>query len=161
VPNFADAASDGSVTVVNVDHWVNHSMQLAQLLADAGPGDVIQDPDGLPANAERIVVVSDPAYWSTDVNALTDALTRALTPQDAEGRFPTSGVTSGVAADGPERLTLTVEETAAVLGISRAFAYEAVQRGDIPAIRIGRRILVPKVALARLLELDPDRSEPD
>ena len=30
------------------------------------------------------------------------------------------------------RLTLTVEEVAATLGISRAFAYEAVRRGEIP-----------------------------
>ncbi|MDE3205945.1 MAG: helix-turn-helix domain-containing protein [Acidobacteriota bacterium] len=37
----------------------------------------------------------------------------------------------------------------ASLGISRASAYEAVRRGDIPAIRIGRRILVPRVALQR------------
>lgn len=50
------------------------------------------------------------------------------------------------------RLTLTVEEAATALGISRAFAYEAVARGDIPCIRIGKRILVPKVALERMLE---------
>ena len=49
------------------------------------------------------------------------------------------------------RSTLTVEEAAEVLGLSRAFAYEAVSRGEIPSIRIGRRILVPKVALERLL----------
>lgn len=42
-----------------------------------------------------------------------------------------------------DRLTLTVEETAAVLGISRAHAYESVRRGEIPHVRMGRRILVP------------------
>lgn len=51
----------------------------------------------------------------------------------------------------PRRLTLTVEEAAQALGISRAFAYEAVARGDIPSIRIGRRVLVPKVALERMV----------
>jgi len=50
-----------------------------------------------------------------------------------------------------QRLTLTVEEAAMALGISRAFAYECVARGDIPCIRIGRRILIPKVALEKLL----------
>lgn len=50
------------------------------------------------------------------------------------------------------RLTLTVEEAAAALGISRAFAYEAVRRGDIPCIRIGRRVLVPRAALERLID---------
>lgn len=45
----------------------------------------------------------------------------------------------------------TIDEAAATLGISRAFAYEAVRRGEIPSIRIGRRILVPFAALNRLL----------
>ncbi|MHB8438522.1 MAG: helix-turn-helix domain-containing protein [Acidimicrobiales bacterium] len=49
------------------------------------------------------------------------------------------------------RLTLSVEEAAEALGISRALAYEAVRRGEIPNIRIGRRILVPRSALDRLL----------
>jgi excisionase family DNA binding protein len=50
------------------------------------------------------------------------------------------------------RLTLSVEEAAEALGISRALAYESVRRGEIPNIKIGRRILVPRVALDRLLE---------
>ncbi len=48
-------------------------------------------------------------------------------------------------------LTFTVEEAAEMLGISRTFAYEAVRRGELPAIRIGRRLLVPRAALVRLL----------
>lgn len=51
----------------------------------------------------------------------------------------------------PVRLTMSVEEAAIALGISRSFAYEAVARGGIPCIRIGRRILIPKAALGRLL----------
>ena len=51
-----------------------------------------------------------------------------------------------------QRLTMTVEEAAIALGISRAFAYEAVTKGDIPCIRIGRRILIPKIALEKLLD---------
>jgi len=47
--------------------------------------------------------------------------------------------------------TFTVEETAKRLGIGRNSAYEAVKRGDIPSIRIGRRILVPTKALERKL----------
>lgn len=50
-----------------------------------------------------------------------------------------------------ERLTYTVEEAAEKLGISRPVAYQAVNRGDIPVIRIGRRILVPVAALEKLL----------
>lgn len=52
----------------------------------------------------------------------------------------------------PDTLTFTVEEAGQKLGISRALAYEAVRTGQIPSIHIGKRILVPKAALARLLE---------
>lgn len=46
---------------------------------------------------------------------------------------------------------LTVVQTAAFLGVSRGLAYEAARTGEIPAIRIGRRIVVPRDALlARL-----------
>ena len=50
------------------------------------------------------------------------------------------------------KLTLTVEETAAVLGISRGLAYEMVKTSKIPSIRFGRRVLVPRRALERLLD---------
>jgi excisionase family DNA binding protein len=50
-----------------------------------------------------------------------------------------------------ERVTFTVEEVAKRLGISRNFAYDCVNRGEIPAVRIGRRLLVPKVALEKML----------
>ena len=46
---------------------------------------------------------------------------------------------------------MTVEEAAVILGISRATAYDAVSRGEIPCLRIGRRILIPKVAMEKLL----------
>jgi len=48
--------------------------------------------------------------------------------------------------------TYTVEEAARLLGIGRNNAYEAAKRGDIPAITIGKRRLIPKAALDRLLE---------
>lgn len=48
--------------------------------------------------------------------------------------------------------TLSVQEAARVLRIGRNAAYEAVQRGEIPSIRIGRLIRVPRVALDRMLE---------
>lgn len=53
-----------------------------------------------------------------------------------------------------ESPTLTVPEAAAVLGISRAAAYAGVQRGDIPSIRIGHRVVVSTVALWRMLGLE-------
>ena len=49
------------------------------------------------------------------------------------------------------RLTLTVDEAGRLLGISRNSAFEAVRRGDIPSIRVGKRILIPRAAFERLL----------
>ena len=57
--------------------------------------------------------------------------------------------TRAVQDDG--RLTWTVTEAAQLLGISRASAYEAAHRGELPVRVIGRRMLVPRVALLRLL----------
>lgn len=42
-------------------------------------------------------------------------------------------------------------DTGKALGLSRNSTYEAARRGDIPTIRIGKRILVPRAALQRLL----------
>ena len=50
-----------------------------------------------------------------------------------------------------DRLVYTVAEAAKLLGISRAFAYELVARGELPVIRLGRRRLVPKAALLALV----------
>jgi excisionase family DNA binding protein len=50
-----------------------------------------------------------------------------------------------------ERQTVTVEEAARILGIGRSAAYMAVKRGEIPVLRLGRRFVVPKAALERLL----------
>ena len=51
-----------------------------------------------------------------------------------------------------ERLTLTVQETAKLLGLSRSLAYEAVRNGQIPSVKVGHRILIPRVALERMLD---------
>ena len=53
-----------------------------------------------------------------------------------------------------DRLTWTITEAAQLLGISRATAYEAAHRGELPVRLIGRRMLVPRIALLRLLEQD-------
>jgi len=49
------------------------------------------------------------------------------------------------------RLTLTVNEAAKMLGISRGLAYEMVKTGKIPSVHFGKRILVPRRALEKLL----------
>jgi excisionase family DNA binding protein len=57
-----------------------------------------------------------------------------------------------------ERLVLTVAEAGELLGISRAFAYELVARGELPVIRLGRRVVVPKAALLAMVDLAPQTS---
>ena len=49
------------------------------------------------------------------------------------------------------RLVLTVTEAADTLGISRSLAYELVARHEIPSIRLGRRIVVPRQAIEEIL----------
>ena len=51
-----------------------------------------------------------------------------------------------------KRLCLTVPEVAELLGISRNFAYELVKQGQLPVIRFGKRLLIPRIALEKMLE---------
>jgi excisionase family DNA binding protein len=66
-----------------------------------------------------------------------------------ERRSPDAGTIIPPESD---RLVLSVSEAAQRLGISRAFAYELVARGELPVIRLGRRRLVPIGALQALVE---------
>lgn len=51
-----------------------------------------------------------------------------------------------------EILFLTIGQAAAELGISRAYAYRLARVGRIPAVRRGRRVLVPREAWRRWLQ---------
>lgn len=51
-----------------------------------------------------------------------------------------------------ERLTMNVADLRQALGIGRAQAYELVNRADFPAIRLGRKILIPRDAFLRWLD---------
>lgn len=50
-----------------------------------------------------------------------------------------------------DKQVISVTEVAKALGISRNLAYTGVMRGEIPSIKIGRRILIPRFALERML----------
>ncbi len=54
---------------------------------------------------------------------------------------------------------LTVPEAAKLLRIGRNLAYELVARGEIPSIRFGRLIRVPRAALEAQLRADSDANE--
>jgi excisionase family DNA binding protein len=137
------------VIVINPGYWADKAPQLAQVLRTT-PSGRIGDPTGKPPDPETMFTVVDPGYWASRPHELRDTLSTAAGGALVQGRG--GGQAAGAASTPHERLTLTVEEAAQVLGISRAFAYESVRRGDIPHIKIGRRILVSRAALDRLLE---------
>jgi excisionase family DNA binding protein len=56
--------------------------------------------------------------------------------------------------------TLSVDEFAAVAGISRSNAFAAVHRGDVPSMRFGKRIRIPTAAVRRMFELDGSPDAP-
>ncbi len=43
--------------------------------------------------------------------------------------------------------TITIEQTAKLLGLGRTAAYDAARRGELPTRRLGRRLVVPVPAL--------------
>jgi excisionase family DNA binding protein len=56
-----------------------------------------------------------------------------------------------------EPLTYTVEQTKDLVGLGLNQTYEAIRKGELPSIRIGRRILVPRQKLLDML--NGDRSD--
>jgi excisionase family DNA binding protein len=50
------------------------------------------------------------------------------------------------------RAVMTVPEAGEILGLGRNASYEAARRGDIPTIKLGKLLRVPKVAFDRMLE---------
>ena len=50
-----------------------------------------------------------------------------------------------------DRLTFSIDEVAALLRLSRWSCYEAVKRGELPTITLGRRKVVPRRILENLL----------
>ena len=71
------------------------------------------------------------------------------TPTDSESQLIESG------HDRHVRPTLTVSEAAELLGVSRWLIQQQVGRGALPAVRLGRRILIPRARLLAWLEGHP------
>jgi excisionase family DNA binding protein len=55
--------------------------------------------------------------------------------------------------------TMTIEAAAKELGISRSSCYEAAHRGELPVVKIGRRLLVPKHAFNQLFPAERDAQD--
>lgn len=58
-----------------------------------------------------------------------------------------------------DRPTLSVAETATLLGISRWLVQQAVHDGSLPSVRVGRRILIPRSRLLAWLDGRADADE--
>ena len=61
------------------------------------------------------------------------------------------------------RATMTIEEVAAVFGLARSTAYDLAKedRLPVPVIRAGRRVLVSRALVERVLAGEPIRREPN
>ena len=57
-----------------------------------------------------------------------------------------------------ERMTMTVADLQQALGIGRRHAYELANRADFPAIRMGKRIVIPRDAFLRWLDKQTENS---
>lgn len=78
------------------------------------------------------------------LEAAADAL-RALSPESL--RQPSEIPT----ADPDGKLLLTVTEAAEALSIGRSLTYQLVQSGDLPSLKLGRRLLIPVAGLRQLV----------
>jgi excisionase family DNA binding protein len=76
-------------------------------------------------------------------------------PSASTVRVPASESPALEPLEALQRPTMTVREAAAVLGIDRGTAYDAV----LPALRIGRKILVPTAPIRALLGMPPLEGE--
>lgn len=133
MPEVADHDEIPEITVADPEFWRAHAEALSEALVEAADGEL--EPASKPSPFSMIFRHTAGPLFKAAIAAGAILLGSQALPKPHE-----------------RRLTLTVEEAAQRLGISRAFAYEAVNRGDIPHIKIGRRILVPIAALDRLLE---------
>ena len=55
--------------------------------------------------------------------------------------------------------TMGVDEAAAVLGVSRDAVYDAVNRGEIQAVKVGRAVRIARRPLELALGLNPQESK--
>lgn len=58
-----------------------------------------------------------------------------------------------------EKLFYSVEESANIIGISRSVIYKMVKGGRFPCIQMGRRIMIPAVAINKLAEINFEHNE--
>ncbi|WP_334109819.1 excisionase family DNA-binding protein [Thermodesulfitimonas autotrophica] len=58
------------------------------------------------------------------------------------------------------KLVYNVDEFRRLTGLGRGTVYEAIRRGEIPAVRVGRRVLIPIEAVHNLFRVGRNQNEP-
>ncbi len=158
------------VTVVGPVYWADHAVELSAFLHAAKPGT-----KALLLTRVEIRRRSWPRSLTrrTGPTNHTSLPTRCVVARRVSQVRPFQRCPNGTSSRRArrrtqDRLTMSVEEAAAALGIGPRLTYEAVQRGEIPSIHIGRRILVPRSGFARMLRtllgnqrptVDPDAND--
>ena len=59
-----------------------------------------------------------------------------------------------------EKLTMTVDEASVLLGIGRSLGYQMAHNGQLPVIRLGKRLLVSRKAFEAMLDVKPAGNKP-
>ena len=95
----------------------------------------------------------------TAVHRIADAISEAMEvfPAGGEGERTPPAPRQVESTDAYAGLppVFTVRETTEVLGVGTNSVYEAVRSGRIPSVRIGSRIVVPRMGLVQLLRGEP------
>lgn len=118
----------GETVVNDTAYWTDHLDALRGILSGKS-GETVDPPVRTPGPKSVFLTVRDSAYWIGEPAALREALVLATF------NFFEHAMRVSVPGQVEEkRLMLTVEEAAELLGLSRAFAYKAVRRGEIPPL---------------------------
>ena len=59
-----------------------------------------------------------------------------------------------------QKLTMTIDEASVLLGIGRSLAYQMAHNGQLPVIRLGKRLLVSRKAFEAMLDVKPAGNKP-
>lgn len=52
-------------------------------------------------------------------------------------------------------LLLSVPDAARLLGVGKTFAWMLVNKGDLPSVRLGKRVLVPRAVVEQIARMEP------
>jgi excisionase family DNA binding protein len=55
------------------------------------------------------------------------------------------------------RRTFTIPEAAVIVGVGKSTMYEHVKNGDVPCVRLGRRVVIPAHVIESMLSTAKDQ----